>query len=125
MVELNTASVTVNTSRKPSGPMNARLRAGRGVGSGKSDVKNAAGPVGWGLSAVESDSELGGRAMDIVKHYDADGKRFVFFVLCCCSQGVSFFFLVLTKVFVYCGISILACGVMPVVFVLLGWGLRP
>ena len=33
------------------------------------------------------------------------------------------FWVVLTKVFVYCGIGILAMGVMPVVFEVIGWGL--
>lgn len=30
---------------------------------------------------------------------------------------------VLTKVFVYCGIGMLASGVMPVMFEVVGWGL--
>ncbi|KAK7685024.1 hypothetical protein QCA50_011859 [Cerrena zonata] len=47
--------------------------------------------------------EMGGKQVDVVKHYDAD---------------------VLTKVFVYCGIGIVASGVMPIVFELFGWGLR-
>ncbi|PIL27863.1 hypothetical protein GSI_11019 [Ganoderma sinense ZZ0214-1] len=38
-----------------------------------------------------------------VKHYDAD---------------------VLTKVFVYCGIGIMAAGVIPVMFEILGWGVK-
>ncbi|KAI0088976.1 PAP2 superfamily-domain-containing protein [Irpex rosettiformis] len=50
------------------------------------------------------DSELGGKKGESVLHYDAD---------------------VLTKVFVYCGIAILATGVMPVVFEVIGWGLPP
>lgn len=32
--------------------------------------------------------------------------------------------IVLTKVFVYCGIGIIATGVMPIVFELVGWGLK-
>ncbi|EJF56556.1 hypothetical protein DICSQDRAFT_71301 [Dichomitus squalens LYAD-421 SS1] len=52
-----------------------------------------------GLS-VELDEETGGKD---VKHYDAD---------------------VLTKVFVYCGIGILAPGVIPVMFEILGWGVK-
>ncbi|KAH9932312.1 uncharacterized protein B0H18DRAFT_987534 [Fomitopsis serialis] len=41
--------------------------------------------------------------VEVVKHYDAD---------------------VLTKVIVYCGIGMLACGFIPVMFEALGWGLR-
>ncbi|KZT66652.1 hypothetical protein DAEQUDRAFT_730063 [Daedalea quercina L-15889] len=44
-----------------------------------------------------------GAKVDEVKHYDAD---------------------VLTKVVVYSGIGMLACGVIPVLFEMLGWGLR-
>jgi len=40
---------------------------------------------------------------DVVKHYDAD---------------------VLTKFFVYFGIALVACEVMPVMFNVLGWGVR-
>ncbi|EPT05772.1 hypothetical protein FOMPIDRAFT_1045084 [Fomitopsis schrenkii] len=40
---------------------------------------------------------------EVVKHYDAD---------------------VLAKVFVYCGIGMLACGIIPVMFEVLGWGVR-
>lgn len=35
-----------------------------------------------------------------------------------------FIFAVLTKVFVYCGIGILASGGMPIFFELIGWGMR-
>jgi len=40
---------------------------------------------------------------EVVKHYDAD---------------------VLTKVFVYCGIGIVATNIMPIVFEVVGWGLH-
>lgn len=45
--------------------------------------------------------EMGGKDVEVVKHYDAD---------------------VLTKVFVYCGIGIIATGVMPIMFEVAGWG---
>lgn len=32
--------------------------------------------------------------------------------------------IVLTKVVVYSGIGMLACGIIPVMFEVLGWGLR-
>ncbi|KZT07942.1 uncharacterized protein LAESUDRAFT_677144 [Laetiporus sulphureus 93-53] len=51
---------------------------------------------------VDLDEE-NGEKQDIVKHYDAD---------------------VLTKVIVYCGIGMLACGFIPVMFEVLGWGVR-
>ncbi|KZT00509.1 uncharacterized protein LAESUDRAFT_553458 [Laetiporus sulphureus 93-53] len=51
---------------------------------------------------VDLDEE-NGEKQDIVKHYDAD---------------------VLTKVIVYCGIGLLACGVIPVMFEALGWGVQ-
>ncbi|KAI0784107.1 PAP2 superfamily-domain-containing protein [Abortiporus biennis] len=55
------------------------------------------------VEALSMEEELGGREVETVKHYDAD---------------------VLTKVFVYCGIGIIASGVMPIVFELLGWGIN-
>ncbi|PCH44674.1 hypothetical protein WOLCODRAFT_139137 [Wolfiporia cocos MD-104 SS10] len=60
------------------------------------------------LDARKSQTDLGSeeygeRQDEVVKHYDAD---------------------VLTKVIVYCGIGMLACGVIPVMFEALGWGLR-
>ncbi|KAI0917490.1 hypothetical protein AcV5_007972 [Taiwanofungus camphoratus] len=69
----------------------------KGAGGQPSDEKERV--IGLGLSVEES----GGRVDVVVKHYDAD---------------------VLTKVFVYCGIGILACGVIPIMFELLGWGVR-
>lgn len=64
----------VSTARKPMSPFGKRdlkLRAGRGLGSG-SPVKAVRGTregLGLGLE------ELGGKDVDVVKHYDADGKR--------------------------------------------------
>ncbi|TFY53347.1 hypothetical protein EVJ58_g9506 [Rhodofomes roseus] len=54
--------------------------------------------VGLGLGVDEY-----GAKREEVKHYDAD---------------------VLTKVIVYCGIGMLACGLIPVMFEMLGWGVR-
>lgn len=34
------------------------------------------------------------------------------------------FWIVLTKVIVYSGIAVLACEVMPVMFEVLGWGVK-
>ena len=34
------------------------------------------------------------------------------------------FFAVLTKVFVYCGIGMVSAGVVPVMFEVLGWGVK-
>ncbi|OSD02614.1 PAP2-domain-containing protein [Trametes coccinea BRFM310] len=48
-------------------------------------------------------TEPRGKGEDAVKHYDAD---------------------VLTKVFVYCGIGMLGGGAIPVMFELLGWGVK-
>lgn len=54
--------------------------------------------------AIEVEMEANcGKVDGTVKHYDAD---------------------VLTKVFVYCGIAILATGVIPIMFEVLGWGVR-
>lgn len=60
-------------------------------------------PLGYGDGLGLGVEELGGKEVDVVKHYDAD---------------------VLTKVFVYCGIAVVATGVMPVAFTLIGWGLH-
>ncbi|KAI0072156.1 PAP2-domain-containing protein [Panus rudis PR-1116 ss-1] len=74
-----------------------KLRGTKGARGEKGS--NAIGRNGLGIE------EMGGQnEMEIVKHYDAD---------------------VLTKVVVYCGISIVATGVVPFAFELLGWGLRP
>ncbi|TFK70137.1 hypothetical protein BDN72DRAFT_959047 [Pluteus cervinus] len=51
----------------------------------------------------EKGNDEGGQELDAVKHYDAD---------------------VLTKVFVYVGIGFLACEGVPVMFELVGWGVR-
>ncbi|KAI8971283.1 PAP2-domain-containing protein [Trametes punicea] len=48
-------------------------------------------------------TEPRGKSEDDVKHYDAD---------------------VLTKVFVYCGIGVLGGGAIPVMFEVLGWGVK-
>ncbi|KAK7462727.1 Long-chain base-1-phosphate phosphatase [Stygiomarasmius scandens] len=56
--------------------------------------------TGNGVGIEEKDN---GKEDPAVKHYDAD---------------------VLTKVFVYAGIAILACGVIPTMFELLGWGVK-
>ena len=75
MVELDATKATVSTARsRRSGTNNARLRAGRSAGQGRGETKGKKDVFGSGHHIVESDSELGGRAMDIVKHYDADGK---------------------------------------------------
>lgn len=60
-------------------------------------------PLRYGDGLGLGMEELGGKEVEVVKHYDAD---------------------VLTKVFVYCGIAVIATGVMPVTFTVLGWGLR-
>ncbi|KAI0674656.1 PAP2-domain-containing protein [Trametes maxima] len=63
--------------------------------------KNAA--TADGRNAQEWWSEPRGKDEREVKHYDAD---------------------VLTKVFVYCGIGMLAAGAIPVMFEVLGWGVK-
>lgn len=94
MLELDGDSVSTAHAGKTN-KKDLKLRAGRG---GKAGKASAPGREGLGLSLEES----GGKGVQEVKHYDAD---------------------VLTKVFVYCGIAILACGVMPVLFEVIGWGL--
>lgn len=100
MVELQVDGES--TGRKAvTGQRTLKQRAGRGLGSGPRRPQAAKrGRKGEGLGLGLE--ELGGKEVDVVKHYDAD---------------------VLTKVFVYCGIGILATGVMPVVFEVIGWGL--
>ncbi|TCD68717.1 hypothetical protein EIP91_010001 [Steccherinum ochraceum] len=72
---------------------------GRQIKLRKGKLEKSPSGAGIGLSV----EEMGGKEVEVVKHYDAD---------------------VLTKVFVYCGIAVMATGVMPVAFTLLGWGLR-
>ncbi|CAL1708535.1 unnamed protein product [Somion occarium] len=101
MVELeadgvNSASTGHRRSQDNGAARDIKLRGGKGGKNEKNFQKRADG-LGLGLE------EMGGKQMEVVKHYDAD---------------------VLTKVFVYCGIGIIAIGVMPVIFELLGWGLR-
>lgn len=43
---------------------------------------------------------------------------------CLCCTLLSRINIVLTKVFVYCGIGMLACGIIPVMFEVLGWGVH-
>lgn len=63
-----------------------------------------------------------------VKHYDADGMATSSPsspIPNCLLILLSFFhFPVLTKVIVYSGIAVLACEVLPVMFEVLGWGVK-
>ncbi|KAH8101950.1 hypothetical protein BXZ70DRAFT_932625 [Cristinia sonorae] len=74
---------------------------GRQIKLRKGGSKLEKSPLSYGDSFLGLE-ELGGKEVEVVKHYDAD---------------------VLTKVFVYCGIAVVATGVMPVVFAIIGWGL--
>jgi hypothetical protein len=65
-----------------------------GVGNGNRD---------WELEKFGSGQDDDGAVKDAVKHYDAD---------------------VLTKVIVYFGIALLACTWLPVLFEVLGWGVK-
>ncbi|KAI0341413.1 hypothetical protein BDW22DRAFT_1332802 [Trametopsis cervina] len=89
----------ISTARDGATNGQMKNRAGRNSGSEKGFYMQSNARVGLGVGL---DSEMGGRKETDVKHYDAD---------------------VLTKVFVYCGIGILATGVMPAVFEVIGWGL--
>jgi len=95
MLELEVDGVSTAPAAGNGNKQGLKLRAGRG---GKAEKATARGREGLGLGL----EELGGKNVEVVKHYDAD---------------------VLTKVFVYCGIGILASGVMPVLFEVIGWGL--
>ncbi len=68
-----------------------------------------------GKGAVEREQEK----EDEVKHYDADGKLFLSLLIALLT-----FWPVLTKVTVYAGIALLASQALPVMFDVLGWGVR-
>ncbi|KAL6301478.1 hypothetical protein BKA93DRAFT_797667 [Sparassis latifolia] len=83
-------------------------RYGNAYGHSKSAVKLRNARVKISEKGIDSKDktgleleESGGKVDAVVKHYDAD---------------------VLTKVFVYCGIALMSCGGIPIVFELLGWG---
>ncbi|TFK89254.1 hypothetical protein K466DRAFT_584798 [Polyporus arcularius HHB13444] len=102
MVELEVDGVGVASSARRNGTYGAvKQRAGRArqevseKGSAGRDGADADGQAAWGGSRAKNGAD--------VKHYDAD---------------------VLTKVFVYCGIGIMAVGVIPVMFEVLGWGVK-
>ncbi|KAG5637587.1 hypothetical protein H0H81_004038 [Sphagnurus paluster] len=68
---------------------------------GGAPVSAVADPAKRGLASHHR--EMGEKAREPVKHYDAD---------------------VLTKVVVYAGIAVLACEALPATFEVLGWGVR-
>ncbi|KAJ6599982.1 sphingosine-1-phosphate phosphatase [Mycena vulgaris] len=80
---------------------------GSGSGSGKRGLRRRAEAVedarGGGAQGLDGDGEGADDEGGEVKHYDAD---------------------VLTKLIVYAGIAVIACEVMPVLFELVGWGVR-
>ena len=91
--------------------------AGEKAGAGAATTKEGA-RDGW----AEQPSEKRERGL---KHYDADGAYFPPFH----PQSVALRLttrvcVVLTKVFVYCGIGMVATGVVPVMFEVLGWGVK-
>ncbi|KAI0945106.1 hypothetical protein AcV7_001736 [Taiwanofungus camphoratus] len=83
------------------GTAGIKLRNGRvrEKNIGRIDNDNEKGNLRSALGAEES----GGIVYEVVKRYDAD---------------------VLTKVFVYFGIGVLASGIIPLMFEVLGWGVR-
>lgn len=78
------------------GQYNMKLRGSKGRDKSASSMSEK--KVGLGFDM----EEYAGKQDEVVKHYDAD---------------------VLTKVVVYSGIGMLACGLIPVLFEVLGWGL--
>lgn len=64
----------------------------------------------------------GEREMEVVKHYDADGEHIFDVILV--IKLTPLLIPVLTKVFVYCGIGLLAAEGLPVMFEVLGWGVN-
>ncbi|KAI0687708.1 hypothetical protein BC835DRAFT_1286229 [Cytidiella melzeri] len=96
------STARINESSQGQAQMKQRATGRSSSSKAESEKPQFNDRVGLGVTGV--DSELGGRKEPGVSHYDAD---------------------VLTKVFVYCGIGILATGVIPVVFEVIGWGLWP
>ncbi|KAI1789463.1 PAP2 superfamily-domain-containing protein [Ganoderma leucocontextum] len=99
MVEYEVNGVAASSTARRDGPRIIKNRKG---GRQEMDEKVVAfsekGASAKGRGEMEEDPSGKG-----VKHYDAD---------------------VLTKVFVYCGIGIMAAGVIPVMFEILGWGVK-
>jgi len=84
----------------------------RGVGN---DVGKGVRERSWQLEENEEEKD--------VKHYDADGESLWKLYA---SVGVILMvsLQVLTKVIVYCGIAVLACEILPVMFEIVGWGVK-
>jgi len=84
----------------------------RGVGN---DVGKGVRERSWQLEENEGEKD--------VKHYDADGESLWKLYT---SVGVILMISlqVLTKVIVYCGIAVLACEILPVMFEIVGWGVK-
>ncbi|CDO71138.1 hypothetical protein BN946_scf184845.g8 [Trametes cinnabarina] len=100
------AAAAASTARRNASRASAaiKLRAGRNKQEQEFEIaeKNAKGED-TSDPAQELWTEPRGKGEDDVKHYDAD---------------------VLTKVFVYCGIGMLGGGAIPVMFEVLGWGVK-
>jgi len=107
MVEMEMDEVAESTARRQGTLWNNRrdikLRNGRGKADGADPWRSAVLTKQDGMAAALEEYERKGVPDVVVKHYDAD---------------------VLTKVFVYCGIGILANSGIPVIFEVLGWGVK-
>lgn len=130
MVEMEMDEVAESTARRQGTLWNNRrdikLRNGRGKADGADPWRSAVLTKQDGMAAALEEYERKGVPDVVVKHYDADG-------MCSPSDWVKLSmkltFLrhcdaVLTKVFVYCGIGILANSGIPVIFEVLGWGVK-
>ncbi|KAH9887321.1 PAP2-domain-containing protein [Cubamyces lactineus] len=100
------AAATASTARRGYGMIKQRTaKNGSSALSGKSAGQEMylSEKSAKGADAQEWWAEPRGKDEQAVKHYDAD---------------------VLTKVFVYCGIGMLGGGAIPVMFEVLGWGVK-
>ncbi|EMD34637.1 hypothetical protein CERSUDRAFT_116813 [Gelatoporia subvermispora B] len=105
MVEIEMDGIAASTARRRALENSCNDIKLRTSGKGKADAwkSGGAGEKQDGMAAALAEYEREDVPDVIVKHYDAD---------------------VLTKVFVYCGIGVIAgCG-LPVMFEVLGWGVR-
>ncbi|KAM5541821.1 hypothetical protein V8D89_004550 [Ganoderma adspersum] len=100
MVEYEVDGVAASSTapRRREGPQIKNRRGGRQEMDEKVVALNEK-----GASSAKGQGEMEEPSGKDVKHYDAD---------------------VLTKVFVYCGIGIMSAGVIPVMFEILGWGVK-
>lgn len=72
MLELEVDGVsTARTSRSALGARGLKMRAGRGLGSGRPEKGVSGSREGLGLGL----EEMGEKPNDVVRHYDADGER--------------------------------------------------